>query len=281
MSDGVVGPVTVGDVLELQLPPGDLAYLQVAKDGRAGAMFIRVLPGIYTESLREPELSDLASGPTRITLHMAVLEDEPRIRVVGHHPVPAADRDGVPLVHERHQRAGEQLDWWLQLPGGALVEKHEFLREYPDRDLEEVDLWPRWGGYEVWAAQELIGEGITHREQQERLHAEWAAHDNPPPPPPGVEALFSCRFETELGQAQRCYAALEEAGFSRHILEVYGLGDPADHWWLLVRTGGRPGEEDMVRLAAEAEGGCVAGRGADAQERAWQLVERMWALEED
>ena len=124
----------IGDVIEMRLPLGRLAYLQYISDSQH-AEFVRVLPGLFETALSSEVLGELVAGEDRFVWQAGLELIVPRHgRLVGNQPVPP-DRQSPPALREFCRPSAENPQGWLIFThDGQEVSSKRYAEQHPDID---------------------------------------------------------------------------------------------------------------------------------------------------
>jgi hypothetical protein len=249
-----------GDVFEVTLRDGKLAYLQKIGDDAIGD-FARVLDGRYDSPARD--LQVLASGRHEylIYTYLAGLVSDGMARSVGNWPVPDGAWSGLKLS-PRYGKTG-QLEAWIVTDGRIARDRLESLPADLRKALPIWQLGDSLHAIDILSASRIGGLDKTELRAWRHDHGissqgvpEHGSHEEPAEEP-GVNhfALFPAKSKLD-----RVIAALKQAGFTSSVFT-----DPhLDGQLLIVRAGPTaPGfideQSDLVRDVVGSQGGDYDG----------------------
>jgi hypothetical protein len=126
-----------GDVIEVDLPSGRLAYIQDLGQGRGGRL-ARFLPGKFEIPLRGEQLRSLVRGKSLYSAHCLIefLLVEEGARIVANLPVP--DGEGSIPAMVTMGAPKDWRRWWVTDEDGVRMPAPEYLRSHPGVEITEI-----------------------------------------------------------------------------------------------------------------------------------------------
>lgn len=257
-----------GDVIQLQLQDGRLAYVQYACPGWA-APVARACAGLFDAPLDGDALRRLVEAPSlfRSQCYLDLLLGEQHGTVVAHLPVPDAEAALPPFRLFAYSPKRTEITE----PDGEQINGVEFLHRHPGTDLDTVPVWAITFYHtlsqmleEQWTPRRANGISLnlpirvrpTEREDPS-LPADRASTAAEQPKQRRIHTSYICYFD-EHDNAERAAAAVRAMGLRN--VEV-GQDDGTDEWLVSVQRSGRPdGDlEHQLQQVATAHHGTYHG----------------------